>query len=261
MARGRKDDIPEEDKKRKVSGRDFREALKIFRFVLPYKVYFILGLIFLGFSALTSLAFPLLAGELINAAVRKSDFTINQVGAGLLISLVLQAVFSFFRVELFARVSENTLRDIRSTLYSKMITLPIRYLENKRVGERISRLTADVNQLQDVISFSLAEFLRQIITLIVGITIVVIRSPQLTLFMLGIFPLIIGAALFFGRYIRKLSKATQDQLARTNIIVEETLQAVNVVKAFTNEAYEVRRYDTALQQVMGTALKTARLRG
>jgi ABC-type multidrug transport system fused ATPase/permease subunit len=261
MARGRRDDIPEEDKKRKVSGRDFREALKIFRFVLPYKVYFILGLIFLGFSALTSLAFPLLAGELINAAVGKSDFTINQVGAGLLISLVLQAVFSFFRVELFARVSENTLRDIRSTLYSKMITLPIRYLENKRVGELISRLTADVNQLQDVISYSLAEFLRQIITLLVGITIVVIRSPQLTLFMLGIFPLIIGAALFFGRYIRKLSKATQDQLAKTNIIVEETLQAVNVVKAFTNEVYEVRRYDTALEQVMGTALKTARLRG
>jgi ABC-type multidrug transport system fused ATPase/permease subunit len=261
MARGRRDDIPEEDKKRKVSGREFREALKIFRFVLPYKVYFILGLIFLGFSALTSLAFPLLAGELINAAVGKSDFTINQVGAGLLISLVLQAVFSFFRVELFARVSENTLRDIRSTLYSKMITLPIRYLENKRVGELISRLTADVNQLQDVISYSLAEFLRQIITLLVGITIVVIRSPQLTLFMLGIFPLIIGAALFFGRYIRKLSKATQDQLAKTNIIVEETLQAVNVVKAFTNEVYEVRRYDTALEQVMGTALKTARLRG
>jgi ABC-type multidrug transport system fused ATPase/permease subunit len=78
-----------------------------------------------------------------------------------------------------------------------------------------------VNQLQDVISFSLAEFSRQTITLIVGITIVVIRSPQLTLFMLGTFPLIMGAAMVFGRYIRKLSKATQDQLAKTNVIVRK----------------------------------------
>jgi ABC-type multidrug transport system fused ATPase/permease subunit len=261
MARGRKDEIPEEDKKRKITGQSFRESLQIFRFVTPYRAYFILGLVFLGLSALTSLAFPVLAGELINAAVGKSQFTINQVGLGLLVSLVLQALFSFFRVELFARVSENTLRDIRSALYGKIITLPTQYLESKRVGELISRLTADVSQLQDVISFSLAEFLRQTLTLIVGITIVVIRSPQLTLFMLGTFPVIMGAAVFFGRYIRKLSKITQDQLAKTNVIVEETLQASNVVKAFTNETYEVKRYDTALQQVMGTALKTARLRG
>ncbi|MBD0256821.1 MAG: ATP-binding cassette domain-containing protein [Cytophagales bacterium] len=261
MARGRKDDIPEEDKKRKITGQSFRESLKIFRFVTPYRAYFILGLVFLGLSALTSLAFPVLAGELINAAVGKSQFTINQVGLGLLASLLLQALFSFFRVELFARVSENTLRDIRSALYGKIITLPTQYLESKRVGELISRLTADVSQLQDVISFSLAEFLRQTLTLIVGITIVVIRSPQLTLFMLGTFPVIMGAAMFFGRYIRKLSKITQDQLAKTNVIVEETLQASNVVKAFTNETYEVKRYDNALQQVMGTALKTARLRG
>ncbi len=261
MARGRRDDIPEEDKKRKITGRSFRESLKIFRFVVPYKAYFITGMVFLALSALTSLAFPVLAGELINAAVGKSRFTINQVGLGLMVSLVLQALFSFFRVELFARVSENTLRDIRSTLYGKIITLPTRYLESKRVGELISRLTADVNQLQDVISFSLAEFLRQTITLLVGIGIVIVRSPQLTLFMLGTFPIIMGAAMVFGRYIRKLSKATQDQLAKTNVIVEETLQASNVVKAFTNETYEVNRYDNALGQVMGTALKAARLRG
>jgi ABC-type multidrug transport system fused ATPase/permease subunit len=132
MARGRKDEIPEEDKKRKITGQSFRESLKIFRFVTPYRVYFIVGLVFLGLSALTSLAFPVLAGELINAAVGKSKYTINQVGLGLLASLLLQALFSFFRVELFARVSENTLRDIRSTVYGKIITLPTSYLESKR---------------------------------------------------------------------------------------------------------------------------------
>ncbi|HEY0111345.1 MAG TPA: ATP-binding cassette domain-containing protein, partial [Fibrella sp.] len=83
----------------------------------------------------------------------------------------------------------------------------------------------------------------------------------LTLFMLGTFPFLIVAAMFFGRFIRKLSKQAQDELANASVIVEETLQAINVVKAFTNERYEAQRYGSALSRVVGIALRSAKYRG
>ncbi len=261
MARGRGGEISEEDKKRKVSGKSFKEALKIFRFILPYKSWFIIGLVFLLLSSVTSMAFPLLAGKLIDAATGKGPYTIGQLAITLLAILFVQGGFSFMRITLFANVSERAMRDIRLHAYSRMISLPMRFFEQRRVGELISRLTSDVSQLQDVLSFTLAEFLRQLITLVVGIAFVLYLSTQLTLFMLAVFPVLVVAALLFGRFIRKLSKKAQDELAAANVVVEETLQNVQIVKAFTNESFEVNRYGTALEKVIGNALKAAKYRG
>jgi ATP-binding cassette, subfamily B, bacterial len=252
---------PEEEPKRKITRQNFREAMQIFRFVLPYKTLFIIGLVFLFLSSLTSLAFPKLAGEIIDAANGLSNFTISQVALGLLGILFVQSVFSFLRINLFARVSERAMRDIRTELYGKMITLPLAFFEKRRVGELTSRLTSDVTQLQDILSYTLAEFFRQIATLIIGIGIIFYYFPQLTLFMLATFPVLVIAAVFFGKYIRKLSKKAQDELANANVVVEETLQSIHVVKAFTNEYTEMRRYEGALQRVVTNALRAAQFRG
>ena len=151
--------------------------------------------------------------------------------------------------------------DIRRTVYSKIVSLPISFFEQRRVGELMSRITADVQALQDVLAFTLAELFRSLATVIVGIIIICFISWKLTIFMLATFPVAIVVAMVFGRYIRKLSKIAQDELASANVIVEETLQSINVVKAFTNEALEVNRYGNALSKVIAAALKAGRFRG
>ena len=150
---------------------------------------------------------------------------------------------------------------IRSDVFSKIITLPVPYLEQKRVGELTSRITSDVSQLQGLLSFTIAELFRQVATLIVGIGILFYTSWKLTLFMLATFPLLVIASVFFGRHMRRLSKKAQDELAAANVVAEETLQSVNVVKAFTNEYLEMNRYKTILNRVVDLSLYAARFRG
>jgi ABC transporter fused permease/ATP-binding protein len=263
MARGNRAELTEEDKKRKVNKAGFSQLVQIFAFVKPYRFYFIISLICLGLSSLFTLAFPGLSGDLIDAAQgnHPKGYTINQIVIVLLGILLVNAVLSFLRVLTSARVSENALRDIRVALYDKLLHLPVPFFENRRVGELTSRLTADLGQLQDVFSFTLAEFLRQSLVLVVGTAIMFIRYPRLTVFMLAIFPLVIIGAIIFGKFIRNLSKQTQDALGDANTIVVETLQSVNAVKAFTNEWYEVSRYTGALKNVVSKALTAARYRG
>lgn len=246
---------------KKISWQGLKKTLRIFRYTLPYKGIFLIGLVFLLLSTGTSLAFPKLIGSIVEVIEGKSKFTINQIVVTLIILLVAQSVFAFFRIYTFARVSERAMSDVRREVFSKIITLPIVFLEQRRVGELTSRITSDVTQLQDVLSFTIAEFFRQMATLIVGVVLISYTSWKLTLFMLATFPLLVISAMFFGKYIRKLSKKAQDELANANVIVEETLQSVQVVKAFTNESLEVLRYQTALGRVVSNSLKAATFRG
>jgi len=262
MARGIRAELTEEDKKRRLNKEGIREIVQIFKFVKPYRSYFILGMICLVLSSLATLGFPRLAGKLVDAADGKAGgFTINQVGLALMGILLMNAIFSFLRILTFTIVSERSLRDIRIALYDKLIHLPVPFFEERRVGELTSRITSDVQQLQDVLSWTLAEFFRQTITLTVGTVLLLIWYPNLTFFMLATFPVLVVGAIIFGKYIRKLSKKTQDSLASANTIVVETLQSVNTVKAFTNEAYETARYSMALLQVVKNALNGAKYRG
>ncbi len=263
MAKGRRnfgDDANPEDKK-PLTRESFKRAVSIFRFIKPYTGLYVLGFIFLILSTGTTLSFGLLIGQITSVIQGKSAFTLNQVTLFFVGVLIAQAVFSFFRIWFFSQVSERAMADVRKATYSKIVTLPIPFFEQRRVGELTSRISADVSQLQDVLTLTLAELFRQIATLTIGTGIILYVSWKLTLFMLGTFPVIIIAAMVFGRFIRKLSKQAQDQLADANVVVEETLQSINVVKAFTNERYEIGRYSTALAKVVNTALRAAKFRG
>ncbi len=252
-----------EEEKRALNKQNFNKLIGVFRYIKPYKGQFILGMICLVFSSTTLLVFPYLAGKLMDVAQNKPGFpfTINEITTALVGVLFFQSIFSFFRVYLFAQVSERSMADIRRSVFSRMVTLPTSFFDSRRIGELISRITSDVSMLQDTFSTTLAELFRQIATLIIGIVVIFFVAPKLTLFMLATFPILVLSALIFGRSIRKLSKSTQDKLAEANTIVEETLQAINVVKAFTNEFFERKRYSKKLDEVVTIALKTATHRG
>jgi ABC-type multidrug transport system fused ATPase/permease subunit len=142
-----------------------------------------------------------------------------------------------------------------------MISLPIPWIEEQRVGELTSRITNDVTQIQGALATTVAEFLRQIIILVGGILFIVFAMPRLALIMLGTFPLVVFAAMYFGKHIRKFTKERQDELAQTNVVVEETMQNIRTVKAFTNEWFELKRYASHLNKVVNLALKAATMRG
>ena len=261
MARGQNRIVEDKDKK-PVTRASLQSVFHVFRFIKPYRTLFYIGFVFLILSGLTSMTFPFIAGQLVDSvsSVFKT-WNRTEIALGMFGVLVFQALFSFLRVELFTRVSEQAMRDIRLALYEKMMRLPIPYIEQRRVGELTSRLTSDVTQLQDVLSFTLAEFVRQITTVLIGVGIIFWVSAQLSLVMLSVFPFIVIGGIVFGKFIRKLSRKVTDHLALANTVAEESLQSINSVKAFTNEQFEVNRYSQVLQKVLSNSLTAARYRG
>ncbi len=253
----------DEGKPLKVSKSSFKKAMRVFSYISPYRLYFVLGIVLLGLSSVVFMIFPVASGELINIATGKPQygFTLPEVGIGLLVILVLQSIVSFTRVMIFTYVSEKSMADIRKALYNKIITFPTVFFEKNRVGELTSRTTTDVQQLDDALSLVVAEFLRQIVVLSIGITYLFYKTPDLALVMLATFPIIVIFAIFFGRYIRRFSKKRQDELAATNVIIEETLQSISAVKAFTNELFETVRYGNSIDRLVVISLKFGRLRG
>ena len=248
--------------KKKITLPGLRKLFKLYSYIKPYKYEYALGLLFLLGSSSASLAFPKLLGELVDLGNQgKLAAEINRIALILIAVLVAQSVFSYFRVYLFVSVAEKTLADLRQSTYNHLIRLPMKFFQFRRVGELNSRISSDITLLQDALTSTLAEFLRQVIIIIGGVSLMMITSLKLTLFMLLILPVIMILVVLFGRYIRKLSKEAQKQVADSNTIVEETLQGIQSVKAFTNEYFEMLRYKSKTVEIAQTGIKNGKLRG
>ena len=248
---------------KKINPEGLKRGKQLLRYIYPYRWPFIGSLLLLTISSSVFLVFPWASGELIAIANNRSEYGLNFQGIGLLLLclLIFQGVTSYVRVLLITWVSEKGIADIRKDLYAKLLCQPIYFFEQRRVWELASRATADVSLLQDAISLTLAELIRQIIILIGGLTFIFLIAPGLTLIMLSTFPLVIVIAIIFGRYIRKVSKKRQDELAQTNVILDETLMAISVVKSFTNEFFEHMRYGRSIDRVVDVSMNFAKLRG
>lgn len=258
MARHSKDnDLP----KAKLTSSSLSKALRIFKYGRNHKWKFYIGLLFLLLTSATALAFPKLMGMLVDCVTNKDLGKANEIALLLMGVLFLQAIFSFFRISLFVNFTENSLSNIRFALYENLVKLPMTFFSQKRVGELNSRISADISQLQDTFTTTIAEFLRQLILIIGGFVILGSISPKLTLMMLAIVPLVAVAAVIFGRFIRKYGKKTQDKVAESQVIVEETLQGITNVKAFANEWYEIQRYKTKIKEIVQIAIKGGQYRG
>lgn len=247
----------------KISRDSIAKATKVFRFIKPYKWSFIFGMVCLIISSSIFMIFPGAAGEMANTAIGKGKWNIRVQDFGFIFLgiLILQGLLSYLRTIFFARVSEYGIADIRKALYEKIITQDIFFFEKNRVGELTSRLVGDVEQLQSAFSISLAEFIRQIVVLVFGVIIIAWMAPKLSLIMLLTFPVIVVMSIFFGKYIRNLSKQRQDSLAQSNVIVEESLQSFHTVKAFTNEKFEYNRFAESISNMLGISMNYAKMRG
>jgi len=266
--------------KAKINKENLRQALVLFKYLRPYRGKFILGLVFIALSAFTTSLFPLFLGKMIDAAspgatlpgmgggnsqfgfgLKDIHWSLNTTLLLIFAQLTVQTFFSFMRVYLLTAVGERSLADMRKDVYSKLLTMPMSFFTEKRVGELSNRISSDLSQIQDAISFTLAEFLRGVFTLIIGLFFIFWISPKLALVMLSVVPLLAIVAVVFGKRIRKMSRRTQDQLADSGTIVQETFHGISIVKAFTSEFHEVSRYVKSLKAVVATAISNARWRG
>ncbi len=258
-SRGPKADLP----KAPFTKANIREALSIFRYLRPYRAPFISGLLFIALGSLTTLSFPYLLKAIVDSSVpgAKAAYTPGQIALAMVGILVLQMLFSFMRIYLFTRVGEHAVADMRKDIYRRLIAMPMAFFAQRRTGELSSRIAADVTQIQDTLTSAFAEVLRGILTLVVGIGLILFISPKLTLLMLSVVPVVITIALVFGRFIRKSSRDAQDRLADSNIVVQESLQGIATVKAFTSESYETRRYNRSINAVVDLAVRNGVMRG
>ena len=265
---------PKQAKKEKVTlTRDsYKKAQRIFAYMKPYRGQYLLGWLFLVISTSIGLIFPILLGQLLGTgngssttmseAIHAIDLTnINTVAFALFALFGIQAVTSYFRVVLFTNVTENTLRDLRNDVFSKLLHLPMDFFNRNTVGELTSRLSSDVTQIQETLRTTIAEFFRQIIMVVGGIFILTFISWKLALIMLATVPVIAIIAVAFGRFIRRLSKEAQDQTATANKTAEEALTGIGNIKAFTNEVLSFQRFNTAVNEIRRLNVKSGLWRG
>jgi len=248
--------------KGKIDKSGIRSAFRLYKYIKPYRGQYFLGIFFLLGSSLASLAFPKLLGDLVNAGNSTTlGQTLNQTALLIVLVLIIQASFAYFRIVLFVNVTERSLAALRQATYRHLIKLPLQFFERRRVGELNSRISADVILLQETMTSTLADFIRQIIVITGGITLLGIISIKLTAFMLITLPPTMIAARYFGRFIRKFSKDVQTKLADSNTIIEETLQGIQSVKSFTNEHVEILRYKKKTLEIADLGMTRGKYRG
>jgi len=219
-------------------------------------------MLFLLLASSANLAFPKLLGELVSAGNKGTlGAQLNNIALLLAGVLILQAIFLYFRTVLFVNVTEKTLASLRQFTFNHLIKLPITFFDKRRVGELNSRISSDISLLQETLTTTLADFIRQLVIVIGGTILLAYISIKLTFFMLAILPAVVLLAYFFGRFIRKYSKKAQHEVAESNTIVEETLQGIKSVKSYTNEFFESYRYQDKTREIARLGIKGGKYRG
>jgi len=258
----------------------FKKSLAVFRFLKPYSVSFGLGIILLSVSGILVITITALLGLLMTpgnmSTVPGGDLTqsfielfsnsidfhsTKGVLTALVVLLLVQGIFSFIRVYLFAYVTENAMLELRSAAFKKMISQPMDFYHNSKVGDLVTRISSDVSTVQETLTITLAEFIRQTVIIVFGIGCLVSFSGELTLVMLCSLPVIMIIMVVFGKFIRKLGKETQDKVAESGNIVNESLMGIVNVKAYANEWLEWAKFRSSVERVKAYGMKGAIWRG
>ncbi|MBX2971995.1 MAG: ATP-binding cassette domain-containing protein [Flavobacteriales bacterium] len=251
----------------KLDKATLRKAVRIFRYLRPHRFSMVVGMVLLLITTSLALLFPGLLGQLVDAAkgneaAQQQLFAdIDKVALTLFAVFLGQAVFGYFRIVVFNRVTTDMLNQLRTDTYEHLLRLPMIFFAKNRVGELNSRISADVSMVQEALTSNLAELVRQVLTVAAGVVLLATVSWDLTLTMLSVIPVVAIVAVFFGRFVTKLSKQVQDKIAETSVIVDETLQGIQNVKAFANERWEALRYGRVVNDVRMLALKSGRWQG
>jgi ABC-type multidrug transport system fused ATPase/permease subunit len=264
MRAGQDEDLP----KAKLSAENFKKSARLFNFIWQDKWKFLAGMFFLLCTALVGLAFPIQAGKLFgfvgeNSIDKPETIKALKQTAFLLFSiLALQGVFSFGRVYFFTNVAEKMLERLRNLTYERVLKKPMSFFTTNQSSELSSRISTDINVIGEAFTLTIAEFFRQIIVGIGGLIMMISVTPFAIAkwFLITIPPIIIIAILFAHR-IRKYSKEYQDKIAESNAIIGDSFTGIVNVKTFTNEQFEINKYQTKTNDILNFGIRYGIFRG
>lgn len=255
--------MPEAPASKKIWDRTaWRDAAFFLRYLRPHFNVFIPAMLALALTAGLTVAFIYLLSDLAGkglAGAKGPEWTAEMhQKLWMMLGLVsTQAVIAFFRIMLFAKASERALAQLRKDTFSRIIRLPMATLNQRRVGELASRIANDVESMRETLVMTIPMLLRHTVMLTGCLVLVTQISIKLALVMVGTVPVAIVMIALFGARIRKLVRKSQDNLAASQVIVEESLQSIVSVKAFANEVHETTRYSTRLGDFLSLALRAA----
>jgi subfamily B ATP-binding cassette protein MsbA len=213
-------------------------------------------------SAAVGLAFPRIVQYLLDAAfISGNSRGLDRIAVGLLALFAIQGVLNFAQVYLLSATGERVVARLREDLFAHLVRLSPGFFTERRTGELISRLSADVAMLQSVMSHQVSEFARQSLFLVGGIAMLLLTHTRLTATTLAVVPIVVGAAWLFGRRLRKASTGVQDRVAEATASAEEAFSQIRTVQGFTREGLESDRYHAHLVDVVTAAIRRARIRG
>ncbi len=227
----------------------------------PYAPRLALAGICLLVGAAVALAFPRVAGVLIDAAFKQHDrHLLDRIALGLIGLFALQGAMNFVQVYLLTSTTERIIARLREQLFARLIRLSPAFFTDQRTGELTSRLSADLAVLQTLCNTYVSEFSRQVILLVGGVVMLTLTNPRLAATTLAVAPLVVAAAFFFGRALRKASTNVQDRVAEAMGTADEAFSQIRTVQGFVREETETRRYATHLRDVVTAAIHRAVLR-
>ncbi|NND01651.1 MAG: ATP-binding cassette domain-containing protein [Acidimicrobiia bacterium] len=247
----------------RIRGADLEQLRRLFASVRPYRRYLAVAVVGVVIASALGLVFPRVIGELVDSALdtaTSDTSSLNRIALLLVVIFFFQAGFNFVRSYFLALVGEGVVADLRIATYRNLLTLPVKFFDSRKTGEITSRLTSDVAVVQNTVSGALASAMAQAITLLGGVILLFVISVPLSLTVLAFLPLMIVAAAFFGRKLRRVSTEFQDQVAEANADAEETISAIRVVKWFSAEQVEDDRYSRAVRESYRVARRRALLR-
>ena len=233
-------------------------------FIRPYRRQFAIAMVGVLVASGLGLVFPRITGTLVDTAMAESTLQdlsrVDGIALILLGVFAAQAVFSYLRIYFLSAMGEGIVADLRQAVYRHIMTLPVKFFDERKTGEITSRLTSDVSVVQTITSSSLASAISQAITLIGGVALMVLTNVLLSALVLSFLPVTIIAAGAFGRRLRRISTRYQDKIADANAAADEAISANRVVKWFTAEQSEIGRYSSKVQESYAVALRLAKLR-
>ncbi|HEX5521525.1 MAG TPA: ABC transporter transmembrane domain-containing protein [Longimicrobiaceae bacterium] len=228
----------------------------------PHRAALAATAVLLLLTSSVALAFPRIVGYLLDAAfVRGDGGMLDRIAVGLIALFAIQAVLQYAQTYLLTATGERVMAGLRTDLFSHLVTLPASFFAERRTGELMSRLTTDVGALQTVLRYQISEFLRQILFLIGAIVLLTLTHPRLTVTTLAVVPIVVGAAFFFGRRLRKVSTDVQDHVAAASASAEEAIAQIRIVQSFVQERAERARYAEHIGTSVRVALGRAHVRG
>jgi len=243
-------------------GRDLRYLSRTAGFLKPYwrrVVGAICALVVTGGSVL---ALGQGIRELIDSGFSNGDAAALDRALVMLLGLsVIMAVGTFVRFYLVSWLGERVVADLRQAVFKRVLALDIGFFETTKTGEVLSRLTTDTTLLQSVIGSSASIALRNALNLIGGLVMLFVTNPQLTALVLLLVPVVVVPIMFFGRRVRKLSRASQDRVAGVGAFAEESINAIRTVQAFTHEEEDNRRFAKEVNNAFDVAVQRIGMRG